>query len=105
MKEILSIRDSQDDSEKYPEKVSLTIYKVEAESSSWVQLLSRHLAESSYWEQVWTESEEDQLYKAILPLLLENSYPVNEKSGVGERAKELTLKVLRPPIKSQLVEK
>lgn len=33
MKEILSIRDSQDDSEKYPEKVSLTIYKVEAESS------------------------------------------------------------------------
>lgn len=30
MKEILSVRDSQDDSERYPEKVSLTIYKVEA---------------------------------------------------------------------------
>lgn len=78
MKEILSIRDSQDDSEKHPEKVSLTIYKVEAIT---------YLAESSYWEQVWTESEEDQLHKAILHLLLENSYPVNEKRGVGEEPK------------------
>ena len=30
MKEILSMRDSQDDSEKYPEKVSLAIYRAEA---------------------------------------------------------------------------
>ena len=30
MKEILSMRDSQDDSEKYPEEVSLAIYRAEA---------------------------------------------------------------------------
>lgn len=70
-----SIRDSQDDSEKHPEKVS----------THHPQGRSHHLAESSYWERTGLDRVRGRSVtqgKSYISLL-ENSYPVNEKRGVG----------------------